>query len=531
MNTRRDSAARHDRPEARVDGRPARRAGIALLAAALLVALLGRAAAQDRRERAAPPLALKPTGSELFRGLFDFYHIEPITPNEFQDADLKSVIVVVLGLPGRDGNAAAFTARVLEAGGAVLIAADRGASLANYFPGRPNIAVTGESVGVPPGKGFAGRPDCPFVVPLQPSIVDTTKWQFKNKAIPTPEWLLFVGLDRLATNEPSALRVQTADSKYVWSRLAGFPPNSRASGVRPHDLLPPGREERVFAAGGAGVGAETYRSLVLADPSVFTNQMLAPDPARGPSENFEFARRVVQWLRGPGERSQCLFVEAGGVQTRFDEVKYSKYQTPRVPPMPMPPLPSPFDPKLQRGLNDFADRQLAELEDRDIPNRALGEDPDQFRKAVRGLAVAAGVLALVYLLRRVWAARHEPDLPPPPGESSDTPPASIARRREELLQLGDYTAVVRDYLRELFAAQGLPPRPSPAPRKHPPATVSGPDAGILRHHLRILWNVAHGRDGRAIDYARWKELEPMIDALRRAADENRWRFVDPGETA
>jgi hypothetical protein len=259
--------------------------------------------------------------------------------------------------------------------------------------------------------------------------------------------------------------------------------------------------------------------------------MLAPDLSHGPNQNFEFARRVVQWLRGPNERSLCLFIEAGVQQTQFDAVKYARYQTPRLPPMSVPPLPSPFDPKLQRGLNDFADRQLAELEDRDIPNRALGGDRRRFRETIQALAVAGAVLALTYLLRRIWRARHEPDLAPPPGETSLVPPGSLARRREELLQLGDYTALVRDYLRELFAVRGLPPQPTPAPRKPPPVSVRGPDAKLLRYHLRILWDVAQGRDDRAIDYSRWKELEPMIDALRRAADENRWRFVDPGETA
>ena len=43
-----------------------------------------------------------------------------------------------------------------------------------------------------------------------------------------------------------------------------------------------------------------------------------------------------------------------------------------------------------------------------------------------------------------------------------TPPV-LARRREELLQTGDYTPLVREYLQELFAARGYAPAGSCAP--------------------------------------------------------------------
>ena len=65
-------------------------------------------------------------------------------------------------------------------------------------------------------------------------------------------------------------------------------------------------------------------------------------------------------------------------------------------------------------------------------------------------------------------------------------------------------------------------------------TLTAPKADRLevikavRANLRILWEVAYGADPKPIPYSRWKELEPMIDVVRRAADEGRWQFAAPG---
>jgi hypothetical protein len=59
----------------------------------------------------------------------------------------------------------------------------------------------------------------------------------------------------------------------------------------------------------------------------------------------------------------------------------------------------------------------------------------------------------------------------------------------------------------------------------PGVEAHGPDAKTLRGHLRILWEVAYGANPKPVTYSRWKELEPMIETVRRAAGEGRWTFT------
>jgi hypothetical protein len=295
----------------------------------------------------------------------------------------------------------------------------------------------------------------------------------------------------------------------------------------------------LFAVAGAGIGNEPpFRCLVLADPSVFRNQMMVVpgDGAALGTDNLAFANNVVQFLKGPQERSLCFFVEAGQVRNKFDDVNYQELATQQIPPVPpVPPLPPPpnlLNPGTQRALTDGINRGVARWEDGNGPNRALlgrsGSDR-RYADVLRVLAVVAALAVLLWLIRRLWAARQVPEVPPIPKDTgrvaASGEPASLARRKEELLQSGQYADVLREYLQELFASRGLPlPVPKPA-GKLPPVEVTGPGANTIRDHLRILWDVAFGPYPRPVSYARWKELEPMLDTVRRAADEGRWRFV------
>ena len=186
--------------------------------------------------------------------------------------------------------------------------------------------------------------------------------------------------------------------------------------------------------------------------------MMAPPPGMPPNQNVAFADRVVQWLRGPTERSKCLFIENGVPRTDFDVVRYEALQG--MPPLPVPPMPDPLDPELQRKLTDAINRGIANWQDDDRPNQIVAGTDERFNRVLRFLAAVAAVVLLVLLVRRAWRGRHEPDVPPVPTDTGrvagTAPPGSLARRREEILQAGDYGGVVREYLRELFASQGLP---------------------------------------------------------------------------
>lgn len=505
------------------------RSSAAVLALVGLLALPSRA--QPPAERREPIPTLPATGSEAFRGLFRFHKVEPVRPGGLAEADYADLIVVVLGRvrPAAPGaiDPAPYTQRALRNGGAVLIATEEPGSLSRLFPDQPNVQITGESVLSPEDRGaYADLPHCPFVVPRLPGDFDKLMWQV---TAPDPEWGLFLGIDRLATNVPGALRV-TSESRHTRGRLAGYPPGSRINRRgRPEPTLPP---DRLFAVGGSGRADLPFRSLVLADPSVFSNQMMAPPPDMPPNQNVAFADRVVQWLRGPTDRSKCLFIENGIPRTDFDVVRYEALQ--EMPPLPVPPMPDPLDPELQRKVTDAINRGIANWQDDDRPNEIVAGTDSRFNRVLRFLASVAAVVLLVLLVRRVWRGRHEPDVPPIPTDTGrvagTAPPGSLARRREEILQAGDFGGVVREYLQELFASRGLPVG-ADRPHKLPEVVVQGRGNTTLREDLRILWDVAFGPRPRPVTYTRWKELEPMIDAVRRAAAEGRWRFADTGDAA
>ncbi|HET6574341.1 MAG TPA: hypothetical protein VFG68_12095 [Fimbriiglobus sp.] len=465
-------------------------------------------------------------GSEAFRGLLHLREVEPVDTADLRDTDYADLIVVVLGYPRPTlFNPAPHVQRALREGGAVLIAIDEPVQLSHYFPEPTNVEITGEQVttGVK-DLAYGGQTYCPFVVPRQPGPFDKDLLTLGSSET---EWGLFLGIDRLATNVPGSIRVQK-ESRFVRSRLAGYPPALQLPG-----RARPGRtDDRQFAVAGSGGKDSPYRCLVLADPSVFSNQMLAPPPGWPPNQNVVFADRVVRWLRGPTNRSKCLFIENGVPQTAFDIVRYDAMQS--LPPLPVPPIPDPLDPELQRKVTDAANRWIARVEDNDSLHKRLAGTDNRFYRVTRFLAAVAALVLLVLLIRRAWRKRHEPDVPPVPTDTGRVagtgPPGSLARRREEILQAGDYGPVVREYLQEMFVAQGLPAAADP-PHRLPEVRVKGRGGTTLREHLRILWDVAFGPRPRPVNYGRWKELEPMIDAVRRAAADGRWRFEETGDAA
>ncbi len=484
-------------------------------------------------QRPAPrQLTVPAVGTEVFRGLLRYHKIEPVRPEELGPGDYADLIVIVVGHVQAAApwgtSPAPHTQQALRAGGAVLIATEDRASLASFFPDRTDLRVTGERVLThTPGRLYAGAPHCPFVAPRQPDEIDKLLWA-GGVSTPDPEWGLFLGLDQLATNVPGALQMTTA-SRYTHSKLAGYPPGSQIDLFRRTELP----ADRLFAVAGSGRGDRPFRSLVLADPSVFSNQMMAPVQGMPPNHNLVFADRAVQWLRGPRESAKCLFIENGVARTDFDRVRFETLQP--LPPLPIPPPPDLLDPTLQRQVTDAINGKIADVQDRDVLDRRLAHDDPSLNRVVRFLAGAAAVVVLILLTRRAWRGRHDPDVPPVPadtGRVTGTAPAgSVARRREEILQSGDYGEMVREYLQELFASHGLPVPVTKPVRRKPDVRVRGPGSTTLREDLRILWEEAFGPRPQPVDYARWKELEPIIDDVRRAAAEGRWRFAETGDAA
>lgn len=490
----------------------------------LVLAALGAAAGPpvfaqpDPADQRGPQLTVKGGGSELFRGLFRHHRIEPVSPDDIGEDDYAKLIVVVHGTPNpNDPQVAAHVQKTLRAGGSVLITAEQPTSFPGYFQGSSGIEITAQPITTEnPDRRFQNNPNCPFVESRQPSITDIAIGGVGPR---DAEWTLFPLYPRIATNMPRSIRVTGARPRHVWNTLAAFPvPSSEGEAPLPR--------VRPFAVGGSGDEERPFRCLILADTSVFSNQMIA---AQG-TDNLLFANGVVQWLTADGERTRCLFLEAGRVQEEFPDLLRAVPVTPPLPPL--PPLPSPLDPELQQRLTAAGETALANVDEQNPFDRLFGgggRNNRLFNRTLLTFAVVAAVLVTFWLVRRWWAGTHEPDLAPLPKDTgrvaASGPPGSLARRREEILQAGNYTDLVREYLREMFVARGLT---LPPPRTMPAVEVSGRDAGAIRSHLRILWEVAFAAKPKPISYSRWKELEPMLDAVRHAADEGRWRFAPGG---
>jgi hypothetical protein len=248
--------------------------------------------------------------------------------------------------------------------------------------------------------------------------------------------------------------------------------------------------------------------------------------ARG-TDNFAYAYYLTRYLTtgpsGDRRRTKCLFVENGEVMTAkdFDLGPLEGGQLPPTPPVPVPSLE-----QLQDKITDAGDAALDELQTRDVFGRGIANNFDRIAPV---LAVVAAVFATLVLLRRSWAARHQPELTPLPPAAADPDRSPLDERRQEVLRSNDVYEPLREHLRGLFARWG---RPDGGPDL-PAVEVAGgaADRRLLLARLRKLWEIAHGGTPVVIPFVRWKELEPMIDSVARAADAGRWRFAQPGGVA
>ena len=483
------------------------------------------AATPAAAQKEAPPLP--GDGTEVLQFLLDAAKIKPIKHSELSNVGrhMEDVIVIALGQPRPifDTMPAQWANNAISSGGAALIATDAAYEITlggprfgpNPNPPKTKSIVTGQQVTNPnPNACFLGKETLPFVEARErPQVLD-------------PEWELFAGLSRVATNRPSAIQFTGLEGGYR-SVLAGFPVGSRVErNGRFHDLDP---RSEVFALGGSGPHPATgqhYRLLALSDPSVFINEMMLPIPGAEPTDNYEFAWRVVAFLsqEGPRRRKQCLFIQNGQVIERFDKLR----------PLVQPPVPRINLWDNQHKIVEFADKVVDRFEEQDVANKVLlGKDEEQ--RSDRFKAIMAVVLAMLairaawYLMKRMASVRRPPDGPPaapgglPLPSKRDRPPGVFERRQSELLRRNNLSEPVRTAIQEMFAEAGVVPEPG---QKMPKVTVSAvvarPDT--LREALVELWKIA--ARPRAVSVQRWRVLEPLFVRARQAHRDGKWSFGD-----
>lgn len=450
-------------------------------------------------------------GTQLFRGLLHHFKIQPMGPEQLTFD--KNTIVIVLGDSGRNQQqVAVFVNQTLLAGGAVLIATDTKLDLNPFFPKKGELKISGDGVFDLRGQNsYFGIDTSPFVVPA--ALIPND---------PSPEEQLFSGFSRIATNAPSRLQI-TARPPMLGRTVAVFPNTVSLRG----NVRVPLKRSDSFAAAGVGKKPDTYRCLVMADQSVLANDMLYSSADTEPTDNFAFAVRLVPWLQGPEQRTTCLFIEDGQVVSKFDEFDFASVQSNPTPKLPVPKLPDPMDRKFQAMASKVVSEVVTKAEDNDSFKNALARDTRSYIAFVSIIVVLVAILASVLLRGRIWKSGHVRNFQPIPVDplrlGKDVALGSFGHRRLEILRGQDFRGLFSDFVKLMFLERGYP---ADASNDRCPKIES--DLKNRRHLLesvRRLWTEAIVRSKKPLGYTQWKELEPMLAAVRSAAEANRWRFA------
>ncbi len=389
-------------------------------------------------------------------------------------------------------------------GGAVLIASDR----------RPSRVGVGDSLremaGVSirphtlncyaPIKCYRGLQHCPLVyqtVGALPALFNDPK---------TGQPL------SVATNVPSFLTVER-----------------RGSPVRPIATLPlectfetPKGLSRLWGvplfavAGDVGEG----RVLVLADHSIFINEMMLPQD----NGNVDFASNAIAWLRGDdaNRRTQVLFVEEGKIQTNFE----IPLKSINIPPEEIARL-------LFEKRNEIlvtANNVLVRLEDQgsfdngvmNLFDRA-GFPPARLgRYAFVALTIALGLYAL-YRVGIRSGFRHDLSAPMLPIVlDRNLPVAALAEQRHlTMLARGNLSEPATHLARQWFARLGVEAFDGQMP------TLDARGGWWRRRRLAArlgeAWRVASGHAGR-VTPQRLRVIERDLSELRAAHERGEWRL-------
>jgi hypothetical protein len=241
----------------------------------------------------------------------------------------------------------------------------------------------------------------------------------------------------------------------------------------------PAEKGPMFAVGGE---VDNGRVLVLADHSIFINQMMVP----ADNNNAEFAWNCLDWLAAdrPGERRKVLFVEDGTIQTDF-----------KVPLKDGPGLP----PGATRAMVVALDETLAKLEEKGTLDEAMldrlgaSRPGDPSRLLRRALEILTLVL-LLYLAYRVGIRgrfRLEAAVPLLAHEvARHTPVAPLLEQRyRSALQAGNLWETAHGLARQWLAS--LPAHAGTAAPPRVAAQGGWWQRRRLRRRFLRLWRLAH----------------------------------------
>lgn len=445
-------------------------------------------------------------GSHVFRRILFDADCTPLKDFHELGEDPAHSILIVLGDTHSLAQVPRGVDQFVRRGGALLLASDRriaDAVVEEQVLAVAGVTFTGQTNGGQPRRldprymervCYHGLPYCPYVVP------DLLISRVASQLFPDPRG----GDPRVATNVPGALAQPRGqplpESVEV---LAHLPPGFGF--LSAFALLGTTRETTLFAVGG---DVKNGRVLVLADHSVFINEMMLPDD----NGNVEFTTNAVNWLRGEdGRRNRVLFVEDGQIRDSFDVPL--KYET------------LPLD-KAAAAALAWTNEQLGRLNRRlGEPGRQAGIDGflqqwlanrrvpmDHFGDV---LVIALTVTLLLYGCYRIGVkGRYRPDLTVPllaRAVQLQAPQQPLMGQRQEAqLQSGNLWETAREMARQCFAP--VAPTEAAAPR----VEVAGGwwQRRKTRARVRRLWRLAHSETPVRVPPRRLKALLAEIERLK-----------------
>jgi hypothetical protein len=351
--------------------------------AGLLELAAGPVSAQVPQPSRQAPFAYQ---SHVFRRILFDLKLQPLKDYDELYKHAADTILIVLGdtKPLRHLLAVRSLSQFVDRGGAVLIATDRRidtlaeADVAEAL----GMVVSGQSFASVDGREvYHNAPFCPYLVgdpELVPDLLRGPSLGAGNRL-------------RVATNAPSCLWDVGGGRPQGVHRLAWLPRSVRAEGPAHlfHGGLPGGATgERPLFAVGREIG--DGRILLLADHSIFINQMMLPED----NNNVEFTSNCLAYLRGEGgqrPRGHVLLIEEGVIRTDLE-----------VPLKELPDLP----PGAERIIVAKAEEVLTKLQEENAFNKGLeslltGNDPRRTRLVLRVLLATGTLLLFLYLAYRI----------------------------------------------------------------------------------------------------------------------------------
>jgi hypothetical protein len=461
-----------------------------------------------------PALAQAPTDAghrfayetHVFRRLLKDQGLEPLPDFDQLHTRAANSLLIVLGKtdPLNGQNLPTGLDAFVKQGGAVLVATDRMPTFEaqEMLRDAAGVQVMGEPLlGPNNDKIYRDKPFCPFLMPIPDAEPDL----FRGPRFDPTARLLHV-----ATNVPTLLLPTRPRLPEGIHPLAMLPPGSSLEpppgsgpGLRNPGWLrlrsflarvfpERGKVGPLFAVGGnRGKG----RILVLADHSIFINQMMLP----GDTDNVEFTYNALEWLHEK-RRTRVLLVQDGVIRTDLD--------------VPLREVALP-----QEAVAAAADKLLADLERRDAFNRKiwqwlLGRAGNSTDRIARWVLEALTLLVLAYAGYRILVrGRHRLDTAVPllahaaAGHAAAVP--LLQQRFEAAHQAGNLWETAHHLARQYFAAVARPP-PAAGRRPSPSAAAGGtaggraaasPGCGGWR---RALGQPASARAGCAGCWASWR---------------------------